>query len=138
MIASFAYPGDGLAEAPDIGMAYDLAPAFSHCKLFGTIRNGEGEPAGYASSGLRMVDGVSTLVDTWNGVEVTATISTAHAMNGKILGVDKLKTTTNESGYFEFDKPVKGLTFIVSCPSFAKTVTVDTTGHDSIDLSSYF
>lgn len=138
MIASFAYPGDGFAEAPDIGAVYDLAPAFTYCKLFGTVLNAEGGPAGYASSGLRMVDGVSTLVDTWTGVEVTATVSAAHAMNGKILGVDKLKTTTNESGYFEFDTLVRGLSFVVTCPSFGTSITVDTTGQDSIDLSGYF
>lgn len=139
MIATFDYPGCGFAHAPDIGMAYQAWAGFDRCVIKGTILDSEGGPVGYASKGLTMsTDGTSQITETWIGVEVTAAVTEASASYGKILGVDKVKTTTNESGYFEFDKLVKGLQFTVSCPSFGKTVEVNTTGLDTIDLSTHF
>jgi len=137
------YPGSGLAHSTGVlgsglGLPYPVWVGFPKCKLFGVLLTMLGEPAGKASTTLiNNGDGTTALADTWIGVNVTLATATAKAMSSKILGVDKVAVTTNESGYFE-KSVVKGETVTITCPSFGKSVTVDTTGLDEIDLSSYF
>lgn len=131
------YPGDGLGVGIDIGLLYAAWSGWPLCRISGTILTVTGQPVGKASTTPVMVDGNATIVSSWTGVAVTAQHAAADTMSGKIIGADKVQTSTNDQGYFELFV-IKGVTATVSCPSFGKTITVDTTGHDTIDLSSYF
>ena len=116
--------------------AVNGSPA-TKCKLFGTILKGDGTPAGKEGQSVsNTVDGV-TLALNWRGVQVSTAVPLTDAYFGDIIGVETLITTTNAAGYFE-QYVVQGLTVNVSCPSFGKTVQVDTTGLDTIDLSTFF
>ena len=111
--------------------------AATKCKLFGIILKADGTPAGEEGRLLsNTVNGV-TLALRWAGVMVTVSSPIADANSGDIIGVEKLKTTTNAVGYFE-QYVIQGLTVTVTCPAFGKSVTVDTTGLDAIDLSTFF
>jgi hypothetical protein len=102
-----------------------------------TILKADGTPAGRETRTVQnTVDG-SIILLTYEGVKVTAFLQTADALSGNIVGIELVTTTTNAAGYAEL-QVLKGLSVVVSCPSFGKTVTVDTTGLDTIDLSSYF
>ncbi len=108
------------------------------CLLTATILKIDGTPAGYATRDLvPSGDGTVTLVDGWKGVQVRASRTPADAVGGKIVGTEAVMTTTDANGYAQLSV-VKGQTVTVTCPSFGKSVTVDTTGLDTIDLSSYF
>jgi len=136
------YPGQGLTVGTAIlgstvGQAYPEGTVFSLTKLYGKILTPSGTPVGSAGTTLSSSVGGTSVVDTWKGSQVTASISPADESQGSIISVDRLTTTTNESGYFEI-YIIKGLTAVVSCPSFGKSVTVDTTGLDTVDLSTYF
>lgn len=102
-----------------------------------TILKVDGSPAGSVARTLvNSVDG-ATAVSSWRGVSVTASHQVADEISGVIIGTETVSTETNAAGYAQLSV-IKGQTVIVSCPSFGKNITVDTTGHDTIDLSSYF
>lgn len=77
------------------------------------------------------------LVSSWKGVSLTASTPLAYNIGTDIVGNESLSTITNESGYAQL-AVIKGSTVTVTCPSFGKSITVDTTGLDTIDLSTYF
>lgn len=137
------YPGEGLGIGTAIlgnavGQEYPAGTVISLCKLFGTLLTPEGNPVGSASSTLaNNTDGTTALVSNWKGVTVTATLSTAQYLAGKVITTERVSTESNEYGYFELHI-VQGLTANVTCPAFGKSVAVNTTGLDSVDISSYF
>lgn len=121
-------------------------------KLFMTISKRDGTPPGAATKTLQNYqppnyqdeNGVTvisyatvTVVNVWKGVSVIATYPVAETIDGTIWGVGKTETETNASGYAELFV-LKGSVPTVSCPAFGKSVTVDTTGLDTIDLSTFF
>ena len=135
------FPGEGLGLRTGIicplGQAYPAGSVFTMCKLFGYLLNPTGTPVGTAVSDLKnTLTGVTT-APAWRGVVVSASINPADAQIGKIIGTDRLDTISNEFGYFEL-YVIQGLTVTVSCPSFGKTLTIDTTGHTTLDLSTLF
>ena len=136
------YPGQGLGVGTAVlgdsmGQTYPAGSVVPLCKLFGHIFNPGGTPAGVAGTNLASISGAMQLVLKWKGVTVTATIATATLISGYIISTDKVTTTTEDSGYFEL-YVIQGLTVTVTCPSFGKSVTVDTTGLTTIDLSTFF
>lgn len=134
------YPGSGLglsASLGNLGRNYATSSIFDYCTIKGVILTSLGLPAGYASSRLQNSISGTEIVEDWSGVKVTASHTPAATINGKIVGTGKTSTVTNETGYFEM-KVIKGLTVTVACESFGRTITVDTAGHNSIDLSTYF
>lgn len=102
-----------------------------------TIGKFDGTPAGRATQELVNTDTGTTIVLGWKGVTVTVSHPVADEVSGVILGTETVSRETNAAGFVQFEV-VKGQTVVVSCPSFGKTVTVDTTGLDTIDLSSHF
>ena len=116
---------------------YTIVP-FLTTTLTMTLLKIDGTPAGYATQDLVTAgDGTSTLVDGWRGVQVRASRTPADAVNGVIVGTEAVTATTDATGYASLEV-VKGQTVTVTCPSFGKSVTVDTTDLDTVDLSSYF
>lgn len=102
-----------------------------------TIAKIDGTPAGKEVKNITNSTNGVTVIRTWDGVVVNATQPVASAANGVIIGTETISTTTNEIGYAQL-LVLKGQTVVVNCPSFKKSVTVDTTGQSVIDLSSYF
>ena len=102
-----------------------------------TIGKMDGTPTGSATKTLANQNGTATVVNGWKGVKVTATQQTAYNIGTDIIGVESISTETNAAGYAELSV-IKGSTVTVSCPAFGKSVTVDTTGLDTIDLSTFF
>ena len=136
------YPGEGLGIGTAIlgstvGQVYPEGSILPLCKIWGMLIDLQAEPVGSAGSVPATVDGRVILVPTWKGATVTATISRADILSGKIVIVDKVTAVSNEQGYFEL-YVLQGLDITVSCPSFGKSVTVDTAGLDTIDLSTFF
>ena len=139
------YPGSGLGLGTAVlgsllGQSLSVAGTggtFTLCKIHGRILNMAGEPVGAMSSSLVTVGGVVTLTETWKGVSVTAGITGATDSSGSVIGVDRISTLTDATGYFEL-YVIQGLVVSISSPSFGKSVTVDTTGLDTIDLSTFF
>jgi len=102
-----------------------------------TIAKIDGTPTGVGTQSLtNTVDGV-VVVQGWKGVQVRAAVTDAFNIGTDIIGTETVSTETNAAGYAQL-AVIKGSTVTVSCPSFGKTVTVDTTGLDTIDLSSFF
>lgn len=102
-----------------------------------TVAKIDGTPAGRESKELTNTgDGMQTML-VWDGVTVTASHAVADDVLGIIVGTETISTKTNAAGYAQLSV-IKGQTVVVSCPAFGTSVTVDTTGQDSIDLSSYF
>lgn len=102
-----------------------------------TIAKIDGTPTGYGTETLvNTVDG-AVVMQRWKGVKVTASHTTAYNIGTDIIGTETITTETNAAGYAQL-AVIKGSTVTVACPSFGKTVTVDTTGHDTIDLSTFF
>lgn len=102
-----------------------------------TIAKSDGTPAGKETQELVNTDTGTTIVLGWKGVTVTASHAVANEMSGSIIGTETISTETNAAGYAQL-AVIKGSTVTISCPAFGKTVTVDTTGLDTVDLSSYF
>ena len=102
-----------------------------------TIGKRDGTATGTLTKTLTNTDSGTVLVNGWKGVEVTASYPAAEAINGVIFGIERTRTETNAAGYAQI-AVIKGSTVTVSCPSFGKTITVDTTDKDSIDLSEFF
>jgi len=102
-----------------------------------TIAKIDGTPAGKETRTLtNTVDGAIVAL-SWDGVTVTASHPVADEVTGVIVGTETVSTKTNAAGYAQL-AVIKGQTVTITCPSFGKSVTVDTTGLDEIDLSSYF
>jgi hypothetical protein len=136
------YPGEGLGIGTAIlgstvGQRYPEGILFPTCKLFGTIITPAGSPVGSASTTLVNSTTGTRLVSTWKGVTVTAALTIASEQDGDIIGAATVSAETNACGYFELII-VQDLTVTVTCPSFGKSILVDTTGLDSIDLSTFF
>lgn len=111
--------------------------ASSMCKIYGTIEKLNGTPTGASSSSLvNSTDGLA-LQSTWKGVEVRVSISVADVDAGKVVSIEPVTTTTNAAGYFEL-YVLRGLTVTVTCPSFGKSVVIDTTGLAEKDISTLF
>lgn len=102
-----------------------------------TIAKIDGTPTGVGIQTLQNTPDGAVLVSGWRGVQVKATINTAFNIGTDIIGTETVTTETNAAGYAQL-AVIKGSTVTVSCPSFGKTVTVDTTGLDTIDLSEFF
>lgn len=103
-----------------------------------TLVKADGTPAGkeirtMVSNG----DGTMSASISWDGVPVTVSNPTADALSGNIVDTEMLTVKTDPAGYAQA-AVLRGLTVNVTCPYFGKSVTVDTTGLDTIDLSSYF
>lgn len=137
------YPGEGLGIGTAIlgnatGQEYPAGASFTLCKLFGYLLLPAGTPAGSATTSLTGAVGEPLKLTTgWKGVEVQAYVNPADSVSGKIVTTDKVKAVSNEAGYFEI-YVIQGLTVFVTCPAFGKTVTVNTTGLTSVDLSASF
>lgn len=106
-------------------------------RLYFQMSKTDATPAGRQTRTLVNTSGGTSIVLGWSGLMVTVSHAKAEVDDGIIVGVESISTTTNQAGYAEI-YVIKGLTVSVSCPAFGKTITVDTTGHDDIDLSSYF
>jgi len=102
-----------------------------------TVAKIDGTPTGSPTKTLTNTTSGTVLVNGWSGVKVTASHNTAYNIGTDIIGTETVTTETNAAGYAQL-AVIKGSTVTVSCPSFGKTVTVDTTGLDTIDLSTYF
>jgi len=106
-------------------------------RLYFQMAKTDATPAGKQTRTLVNTSGGTTIVLGWSGLTVTVSHTEAEIDGGIIVGTESISTATNQAGYAEI-YVIKGLTVSVSCPAFGKTITVDTTGHDDIDLSSYF
>lgn len=102
-----------------------------------TIAKIDGTPAGEATKTLQNTATGSVIINSWKGVKVTATHPTAYNIDNDIIGTEVITTETNASGYAQL-AVIKGSTVTVTCPSFGKSVTIDTIGLDTIDLSTFF
>lgn len=102
-----------------------------------TIAKVDGTPAGREARIPVNEGGSMTTILGWQGVTVTASHPAADEITGIVIGTEMISTETNAAGYAQMSV-IKGQTVTVSCPAFGKSVTVDTTGLDSIDLSSHF
>ena len=102
-----------------------------------TIGKADGTPAGAPTQSMgNTVDGIALFLG-WKGVQVKAVVADAFNIGTEIIGTETVSTETNAAGYAQL-VVIKGSTVTVTCPSFGKSVTVDTTGLDTIDLSTYF
>lgn len=111
--------------------------ATSMCKLFGTVEKINGTPTGAPTSVLVNSSAGAVLQAGWKGTEISVVAPATITDGDKIVSIERITTTTNAAGYFEL-YVIKGSTVTVTCTSFDKSVTVDTTGLDTIDLSTYF
>ena len=105
------------------------------CKIFGTIIKPDGSPTG---SETQLISNTPTGVKItlgWTGLQVRASVPVADVISGEVVGVENAVTTTNAVGYFEL-YVIQGLTVNVSCTALGSQVSVNTTGHTSIDISS--
>lgn len=107
------------------------------CKVFGTILKPDGTPVGQQTSSLVNTISGTVVTPGWLGVSVLAKVAVGDALASNVIGIDDVTTSTNGSGYFEV-YVIQGLTVTVSCPSFGKTVSVNTTGQTAIDISTFF
>ena len=106
-------------------------------KLYLTMAKTDATPAGKQTKTLtNTIDGTMVTLG-WKGLPLTVVNSVADAVSGNVIDTELITTETNAAGYAEV-YVVKGLTVKVGCPGFGKEITVDTTGLDSIDLSTYF
>ena len=102
-----------------------------------TIAKIDGTPAGKETRTLTNTVNGAVVTLGWDGVQVTASHPEADEISGAIIGTETISTKTNAAGYAQL-AVIKGSTVTVSCPSFGKTVEVNTTGLDTIDLSAHF
>lgn len=102
-----------------------------------TIAKIDGTPSGRATKELSNTNTGVIIVNGWKGITVTASVKDAYSIGTDIIGTETVTAETNAAGYAQL-AVIKGSTVTVSCPSFGKTVTVDTTGLDTIDLSTFF
>jgi hypothetical protein len=102
-----------------------------------TIAKIDGTAAGKETSTLtNTINGVVVTLG-WDGVQVTASHPVADTVSGSIIGTETVTTKTNAAGYAQLTV-IMGQTVTVTCPVFGKSVTVNTAGLTTVDLSSYF
>jgi len=135
------YPGAGLGIGTAVvggllGQHYE-ASTTTLCKLFGFLLSPGGDPVGVPSTNISTTLAGVVTVPAWAGVQIDIAVAAAKASGGKIVGVQKLTTVSNEQGYFEA-YVVQGLTVNVTCAAFGKMLTINTTGLTTKDLSTYF
>ena len=106
-------------------------------KLYITMAKVDSTPAGVQTKTLTTTINGTTITLGWKGLPLIIYNSVADNVLNKVLDTEVVSTETNAAGYAEVSV-VKGLTVKVRCPGFGKEITVDTTGKDSIDLSTYF
>lgn len=107
------------------------------CKLFITMGKLDNTAAGKQTKTLtNTVDGV-TLVLGWQGLTITVSNAIADNISGDVIDTESISTTTDISGYAEI-YVVKGLSYTVTCSGFGKSLAVDTTGLDELNLSGLF
>jgi hypothetical protein len=106
------------------------------CKIYGNLRDITTATIGSWKNKIITSGTTSTLTPVWEGTEIRASISTAVGGNGYVYGTTTVKTTTDATGYFEFNV-LQGLSVIVKSDAFAAQ-TVLTTGKTSVNLSTYF
>jgi hypothetical protein len=81
------------------------------------------------------VEGIAIALG-WEGLSLTISHPVADVVSGTIVDTESISTTTNQAGYAE-TYVVKGRTVTAECPGFSSAIVLDTTGLDSIDLSTY-
>jgi hypothetical protein len=70
------YPGEGLGVGTAVlggfvGQEYStVAAAADLCKLYGVLKDIQGDPVGVASTALEIVNGTLTTVAIWTGVKI--------------------------------------------------------------------
>ena len=102
-----------------------------------TIGKVDGTPTGTPTSTLTNTVNGLVLNAGWKGIKVTASPATTYKIGTDIIGMETVSTETNAAGYAQLSV-IKGSVVTVTCPAFGKSVTVDTTGLDTIDLSTFF
>jgi hypothetical protein len=107
------------------------------CVISMIIAKLDGTPAGKETRVLTNTLAGAVVTLGWEGIPVFISNTIADKVSESIVDTEVISAKTNAAGYVQFSV-IKGLAVIVSCPAFGKTIPVDTTGHDTIDLSSYF
>jgi len=77
------------------------------------------------------------VIKRWKGAKVVINLADAYNIDTDIIGVEDVSVYTNSEGYAQINV-IKGSTVTVSCPALGKSVSVNTTGISTIDLSAYF
>jgi hypothetical protein len=105
------------------------------CYITMTLTDIDGNPVGQPS--IDLVDNGTNwiLTNTWEGVKVSASILSAKTVDGKVAVTDRITQMTDEKGFTRF-RVYQGLSVRISYSGLGAPVTVDTTGHTTIDLSS--
>lgn len=104
--------------------------------LYITMMKTDGTPAGKEIRTLTNTGTTTQIVLGWKGVDIVVSNLVADEVTGLVVDTEITTVTTNAAGYAQV-AVVKGLTVNVTC-SFFGVITVNTTGLDSIDLSTYF
>jgi len=108
-----------------------------YCIISTTIAKIDGSAAGRETRTIAStVGGLDTQLG-WAGVTVTASHAIADTISGIIIGTESISTTTNAAGYAQLSV-IKGTTVTISCSSLSQSITIDTTGLDTVDLSESF
>jgi hypothetical protein len=107
------------------------------CKLFLTVAKRDGTPAGVATKMLTNNATGAQLVPGWAGVRISISTALPGVVGGTVLDTETVAVTTNIAGYAEV-YVIQGETVTVSGPTLGAAITVNTTGHSSIDLSTLF
>jgi hypothetical protein len=107
-------------------------------KLYMTLAKTDNTPAGRETRTLTndYVNGTQVVLG-WAGLQVTVANPVADKFGTTVIDMETTSTMTNAAGYAEI-YVIKGLTVSVTCPGFGTIPAVNTTGLDSIDLSTYF
>lgn len=113
------------------------------CYVTMTLLKVDGMPVGKPTKTLvnkPSIGGASPylqLSDSWIGVPVTAKLSLIDNIGDLVITTDVVRTTTDSTGFAQF-KVFQGYSITISCTSLGSAVTIDTTGLDTIDLSTFF
>jgi hypothetical protein len=131
------YPGQGLTIGAAIlgttlGQEYAAKTLGDICKIHGVLLDAQDNAAGNYLPSFTAVSGFD-----WQGVQVTARLVGAVTVGTSVITTQSSSVETLESGYFEFNV-LRGLSVVITSPVLDKPVVVDTTGHASLDISSYF
>ena len=103
-----------------------------------TVLKSDGTPAGKETKTLvNNGDGTTSIALSWDGVQVTINNAVADEVSGNIINTEPIVVRTDAAGYAQA-AVLRGMTVKVSCPYFGKTIDVDTTGQETIDLSQFF
>lgn len=129
--------GVNVTHVSTLNVSAETAIQADMTRLYGKIIKPDGTPAGSMKRvPVATQDGI-VLTSVWGGVTITAKHIPSTEFQDSIVGIESVITMSDAAGLFEL-YVLKGITVAVSCNSFGKTVTVDTTGLDAIDLSDFF